>query len=1268
MKKTIFFLCWILCLPLFAQDAQETEKSAEALSETTARIVCVPVEGLDPDENVAPVALNNMPVPQAVQLLQRLSGRTLLVGAGIQNARLNFSSGDSISRMDAIYAIENLLAMHGVHLVKIDEQFVSVTSSVNVTRGGPVLLSQELSPELRGGQVYARLFSLRYLSAQEASGVVAPLLTAGRGQSAVLTFVRSNSLLIIDTLTNLQFIQSVLNDVDKPGSNRMEVYSIPLVNTPVRDAFQFITQLQRTSHEDILRGSTFYQDNRTNQLIVATNPPHIDLIRRIIEEFDRDVAPLTTSRIFQIRHANVATVNSILNGIVNNQRRIWSQQGFAQSGAVSSKSRKEEETGGAAAMESAESEGISEGPTVVPQADGISSVEGSMMSIGMPQLQFSPYLAIFMDRNSSQIIAYGTKGDLDRLEVLIESLDKETAPFTESELVYVKHADTYHVTDTITRLINSQRWTFNREGVSSAVRREEEPATDTEAEGLKFSQFAVVVAERRANAILVFGTQSDLDRIKRLVAQLDTEVAPLTESKMFYFRYADANTASNIIARIIQNQRSTFGREGVLDVQRRGGSGESAEGADAGSGLVFSPYVTFMADRRSNSLLVYGTKNDILRVGDLIASIDVEAAPFTQSQVVYLKHSQASTIGAVLTNLINQQRRSFAQAGLRASGETRQVATEGGPMVRDETGTEFSSFASVVPDQRINALLLYGTRSDLLSLEAVIKSMDIPVDPLTRSEVFQLRYAQSTTLVGILNNIIRGQQQALQRVSSVSRQIRSPGAGESDSSVLPGAGESMQFSPYVTLVADRRSNTILGYGTVTDLQQIHELIAKTDIEVAPITRSQVYQIQHGESNQVVQTLQTLISSQQRVSEQESTLRRVFARGEEGEADAGATGQVNERLVDMIVDGDEGFQFSPYISLVSDERSNSVVAYGTSFDLEQVSDLIKRIDVVLPQVRIEVVIAEVALTGDMVSGLSAFGFQYKNPLDPDNPGIGDYGFQLGSPSFDGGGDKAFSTSFTLKDFSLNAIFNVAQRDRNVRVLSAPTIVTTHNRQAQINVGQARPIVTGTITGAGTGADLTTRATVEYRDIGIELRVRPLIGTGSNIQMEIEQIVDTVVGTQTISDNVQPIIGTRRASSFISVRDREVIVLGGLQSVDTAEVNEKVFLLGDLPLLGGLFRPKTTRQDVRELIIFIKPYIVESGSDHERLAKEQLEKTAVGREIEYYLREGRFPEQEQLRSGDKTKEEWQPTSSPQVPQRVWELPKEQPDEAAVTEAQQ
>lgn len=1257
MKKVLVFsLFAITGLMLMAQEQRESGV-AEA-----QRVVCAPVASLDASDNVAPLVMNHMPVAQAIELLQRLSGRTVLLGSGMPEARLNFNSGEKITRLDAIFALENLLSMHGVQLTRVDDQFVRAVPSSTITRGGPPLV-EELAPSMRSGQVYSRIFQLEYLSAQEANRLVAPLLTGGRGQSAVITLVRNNSLLVIDTLSNLQFIQSVLADADKPGANRVEVYAISLAHTPVREAHRFITQLQRTSHQDIFRGTTFYQDNRTNQLVVSTNPAHIELIRKILEEFDQDVAPLTTSRIFEINHGNVATIHSILNNIVNNQRRIWRQQGFLDTGATRTAEQGDEEQ--AVQVQAAvEGEEIPEGPLTATTGDLVEGEIAPMMDGGMPQLQFSPYLSIFMDRNSSQIVAYGTEKDLERLAVLVESLDKETAPYTESELVYLTHANSADVARTINTLINSQRWMFNSQGVNAPVRRAAQEAGSEEA--VTFSPFISVLADRRSNALLLYGTQSDLERIKHLIDQLDMETAPLTKSRLFRFQYADANTASNIIARIINNQRSSFGREGILDTERRRENGGEEALTEQGN-LVFSSFVTLMPDRRSNALLVYGTEQDMLRVEELIQAIDVEASPFTQSKVVYLQHSQASTIGGILNNLINQQRRSYSQQGLRTGADQRPREEQNGPLVVDETGTEFSPFASVVADQRINALLLYGTGNDLVSLNAIVESMDIPVDPLTRSEVFQLRYAQSTNLVSILNTIIRGQQQALRRVASTSREIRTPGTGasERDNALLSGGVEPMQFSPYVTLVADRRSNTILGYGTSEDLEQIRDLIEKTDIEVAPITRSQVFEIQHGESNQVVQTLQALISSQQRVREQESTLRRVFSR-ENGEGLEEETGgllageqEAAQQVLESIFDADESFQFSPYISLVSDQRSNSVVAYGTSFDLEQVGSLISRIDVVLPQVRIEVVIAEVALTGDMVSGLSAFGFQYRDPLDPNNPGIGDLGFQMNAPAFDGENEKAFSTSFTLDRFSLSSVFNVAKRDRNVRVLSAPTIVTTHNRQAQINVGQAFPIVTSTITGAGTGSDLTSRATVEYRDIGIELRVRPLIGTGSNIQMEIEQIVDTVVGTQTISQNVQPIIGTRRASSFISVRDQEVIVLGGLQSVDTAEVDEKVFLLGDLPLIGGLFRPHTTKQDVRELIIFIKPYIVESGDGNRRMATEELEKTAVGKEIEYFLREGRFPEQEflKIKNEERAEKHWPSAPAPATtPQRVWTLPEE------------
>lgn len=1232
MKRTVIFfrpVLWpfivamLLCLTAILP-------ALHGSADPSIRVVCMPPPSHRADEQIGPIVINNMPIAQVLALLQRTSGRLILTGSGLPDVKLNFNSGGRITRIDAIFALENLLAMNGINLVRVDETFVRAVRTRESSREGPTLLTE--LPTEGSSQFYAKVFPLKYLASSEAQRIVGPLVSGGR-QSTVVNMVRSNSLLVVDTLTNLQFIERILSDADEPGESRNEVYFIPVSNGPVRDVFRQLTSLRRTSHSDVLRGTTFLQDDRTNQIIVSTSPAHLEMIRKIISDLDQDVAPLTTSRVFAVRYGNLWTINSILNGIINHQRRNWSRQRFALPGV-----RRD-------SLASEDDETLvdgDEGPQMASSLpDEAADPEAVMMEGGVPELQFSPYLAIFVDRQANNIIAYGTPSDLDRLAKLITDLDVETAPLTESRMVYVKHSDANHIGNMINRQINTQRWLFAREGLRAPDRRLSDEIEEM-SEGLQFSPFASVATDRRTNALLIYGTRNDLNQIQRMVEQLDVETAPVTDSQSFALRHSEANATAQLVNRIIQMQRVTFQREGIQSPDRRfPGVADSETGEmmmpGENEGLRFSPFVSVVADRRSNSVIVYGTRDDIRRIGKLIEEMDVEAAPLTRSRVFFLEHSQAASISSIVTRLINVQRTAFSREGLRA-GQRRADTDEESIVQTADLSSEFSPFASVIADQRANALLAYGTPDDLERIAQIVQEMDISVDPLTSSEVFKLTYAQSNVLVNILNQIIRGQQRAIQRVASVSRHIRVPGT---DDTIRVSEGQDpLQFSPYVTLVADRRSNSIIAYGTPDDLAQISQLVSQTDTEVAPYTRSEVISIRHGEATNVVRTLNTLISSQQRIHEREATLRRMYQRDDNGrlrddmpfpEIDLEQPittpdefiETVREQFIDPSRQEEMGLQFSPFVSIVADDRSNSVVAYGTEFDLQQINHLIEKIDIVLPQVRIEVVIAEVLLADNQVSGLSSFGINYRMPFDPQNPGIGDIGIQTEAPAFDGGSDPAFSSSLTLSAFSLQSIFNVAQKDRSVKVLSAPTIVTTHNRLATINVGEARPIVTST-TSTLASADLATRSTIEFRDIGIELRVRPLIGPGSHIQMQIEQVVDTVIGTQQIERITQPIISTRRASSFISVRDQEVIVLGGLQSVDYINQDEKVWLLGDLPVLGGLFRPNIGKQEVRELIIFIKPYIVESTDAAKILGQEEMDRSAVGDDIQYFMEEGRFRE--------------------------------------------
>lgn len=428
-----------------------------------------------------------------------------------------------------------------------------------------------------------------------------------------------------------------------------------------------------------------------------------------------------------------------------------------------------------------------------------------------------------------------------------------------------------------------------------------------------------------------------------------------------------------------------------------------------------------------------------------------------------------------------------------------------------------------------------------------------------------------------------------------------------------------QLRENTVVVADDRSNQLVVVAHPTELPLIQRLVEQLDIPVDPRTTSEVFYIQHGEAIRVVEVLRQLIDGQS------ITVNRVNTRNRPGESveSAGDRPQNETRVAESTTLTTEpaagpNLQFSEYVTIVADERSNAIVAYGTPTDIRQIGALIEKIDVVLAQVRIEVVIAEVALGEDQVSGLSSFGISWNMPGAVP---AGDLSMRTSTPILNAGSGPAFSYAGSVWPFRLDTVFRTAQENSNVKVLSAPTIVTTHNQEAEINISESQPIITGSTSDVINPN--TVRSTVQFRDIGIILRVKPLIGRNGIVQLEIEQTVENVVRTTEIDGNEQPIIGKRQATSFVTLADQEVLILGGLQSVQSWDTRSKVFLFGDIPLFGRIFRPTTERETVTELIIFIKPYIVKSQGEEELLSESEFNASLVGDAVREYYETGRMP---------------------------------------------
>ena len=434
-----------------------------------------------------------------------------------------------------------------------------------------------------------------------------------------------------------------------------------------------------------------------------------------------------------------------------------------------------------------------------------------------------------------------------------------------------------------------------------------------------------------------------------------------------------------------------------------------------------------------------------------------------------------------------------------------------------------------------------------------------------------------------------------------------------------------------SIESDERTNQLIVVTPKGNLKHIKKIIDALDTDAQPLTRSEVFYIRHGESKDVATVLNQIVKGQQAAvkSNNAAEAARVAATNRRNmisnaqNRNAINRGQQAARPTNLTADPTgAALQFSEYVTIVADERSNSIVAYGTSTDLMQIRNIIEKVDVVLAQVKIDVIITEVTLTDKQVSGLSTFGLDYSTVSSTSSDGsVTPRGWRGNTSvgSLNDSGENAFVLSMNEQGFS--AIFNIAEENSKVKILSAPSIVTTHNKEATINVSKKYPFITGTTT-YNTGNFPSTQDTVEWRDIGIILEVTPLIGNNGVVQLDIKQTASSVLDYMEVNDTRQAIEGTREAGSFVSARDGETIVLAGLQQTEATDTDQAVWLLSDIPVIGELFKPTNDQRTRTELVIFIRPTIISSAAVDTIMKDTGMDKSPISKELDLYLRTGRF----------------------------------------------
>lgn len=485
---------------------------------------------------------------------------------------------------------------------------------------------------------------------------------------------------------------------------------------------------------------------------------------------------------------------------------------------------------------------------------------------------------------------------------------------------------------------------------------------------------------------------------------------------------------------------------------------------------------------------------------------------------------------------------------------------------------------------RNNAFLITDSITNLQKIENLVAQLDRPQLDLVVTKSYPLKNAMATDLVNKLTAMLRTPQVA-------------------------SGGAPFRLSTGTTFLADERTNRVLLMGSADQHDFFDKLIETLDQKSNPNTKNDVIFLRHADAQQVATLITSLVTGQTTgAARAGNTIRKTTLNG--GAAPIAPVAGAAPSAAQMGAD-----EFSSNLTVLPDIRSNSIVVSGTTDDLRLLQSLIDKVDIVLPQVRIEVVIAEVKLTDNETNGFDTLGLTVSNGKLVGVGGSG-AGFGVTGTTPNVGTTLVPNTSSivtpaqgTLTGNNLSATIGLVTTPRkgDLKVLSVPAITTTHNKEATIFVGESRPVITGSTLSTTTGASTST---VSQRDIGIQLKVLPLIGKDGSVQLQISQSVEDILGTTQLDGNAQPIIGRRTTDSYVSAMSGEIVVLGGLQRTVTTKSTSR---LGPIPIIGDIFGSSTNTEEKQELIIFLRPYVLNNSAVDNLDALARATSSAIGGEV-------------------------------------------------------
>lgn len=394
-------------------------------------------------------------------------------------------------------------------------------------------------------------------------------------------------------------------------------------------------------------------------------------------------------------------------------------------------------------------------------------------------------------------------------------------------------------------------------------------------------------------------------------------------------------------------------------------------------------------------------------------------------------------------------------------------------------------------------------------------------------------------------------------------------------------GPNAQGPQKVQIIANERNNSLVLRGQTNSIAELLQIIEKLDRPTTTNDATQVVMLNHADAENVANILNNLIQQNGPGSDQ------------------GPGGAV---------------------TIQADKTLNAIVLRADPSDMNELLNIVQRLDTPRSQVLIEAAIVEISLTGNENFSVESAGLDARGksvPLISTSLG-GSLNSILRSLTAQDGtvGENALAGIGTINQptaaaakvdldgVSFGAVISALASLQNANLLSTPSVVTLDNTEAKILVGQEVPFRSGSFTTTGDGAT-NPFTTVTREDVGIELAVTPHVYDTDEVRMEVSQKISNVLSNTVSNSTFADVVTSKRSiETTVLAASGETIILGGLIQDDTNDSKRKVPVLGDIPLLGNLFKSRNKRQTKTNLVVFLRPTVIDNAGTAKALTELKL----------------------------------------------------------------